>query len=145
MSKKYNIFLDDFRDPQDCTYTGKIGFYNNTEWFIARNYDDFCKMIRDSWESDNSLPGMISFDHDLADEHYDPYKYVGSYEEIAKSFTEKTGYDCAKWLIDFCMDNNIVLPDFLVHSMNPAGGENIFKLLSNFKKFQQNEDPGSKG
>ena len=49
---------------------------------------------------------------------------------------EKTGMDCAKWLVDYCMDNKKELPDFVVHSMNPAGGENIKSLLDQFKEFQ---------
>jgi hypothetical protein len=49
---------------------------------------------------------------------------------------EKTGMDCAKWLVDYCMDNKKELPDFVVHSMNPAGAENIKQLLTQFKEFQ---------
>jgi len=50
---------------------------------------------------------------------------------------EKTGLDCAKWLVDYCMDNNQKLPEYSVHSMNPAGGKNILEYLNNFKKFQE--------
>lgn len=48
---------------------------------------------------------------------------------------EKTGLDCAKWLVNYCMDKDLNLPAYEVHSMNPAGGKNILSLLQNFEKF----------
>ena len=42
--------------------------------------------------------------------------------------------DCAKWLVDFCMDNKVELPKFYVHSANPVGADNIRGLLNNFIK-----------
>ena len=53
---------------------------------------------------------------------------------------EKTGMDCAKWLVDFCMDTKQDLPDYIIHSMNPAGGKNIFMYLDNYRKFQEQEE-----
>jgi hypothetical protein len=58
------------------------------------------------------------------------------YNKHYSEFKEKTGMDCAKWLVDYCMDNKKELPDFVVHSMNPAGAENIKQLLTQFKEFQ---------
>ena len=73
------------------------------------DYEGFTEFI-----SRNGLPDFISFDHDLG--------------------WEKTGYDCAKWLVEFCLDKNLILPEFQVHSQNPVGKENIEALLNNFKK-----------
>jgi len=73
------------------------------------DYEEFTEFI-----SQNGLPDFISFDHDLG---------LG-----------KTGYDCAKWLVEFCLDKNLILPEFQVHSQNPVGKENIETLLNNFKK-----------
>ena len=67
----------------------------------------------------NGLPDFISFDHDLGE--------------------EKTGYDCAKWLVEYCMDNNLRIPKFFVHSQNPVGKENIQILLDNFNKVFANQ------
>lgn len=51
------------------------------------------------------------------------------------TFKEKTGYSCAKWLLDYCMDNKLLLPKhILVHSMNPIGGENIKSLFDTYNK-----------
>ncbi len=133
----YNLFLDDFRIPQDAFKYKFDTRYNKLKWVTVINYKQFTETIIDKVKS-GYWPELISFDHDLADEHYndDMYKGVEKYSELYKNFTEKTGYDCAKWLVDYCIDNDLKLPECLVHSMNPAGGENIKSLLDNFKKFQ---------
>lgn len=51
---------------------------------------------------------------------------------------EKTGMDCAKWLVDFCIDNELILPDWYGHSMNPVGRENIDVYLRNYRKHEKN-------
>ena len=135
--KKYNLFLDDVRMPTDAfKYTHDTDF-NKLDWTIVRNYDEFIEYIMRMHEA-GYWPNIIAFDHDLADEHYDPAMYHGvtAYNEKAKTFKEKTGMDCAQWLVDFCIDNKLTLPDFKVHSMNPAGRDNINGLLINFKKHQ---------
>jgi len=49
---------------------------------------------------------------------------------------EKTGYDCAKWLINYCIDNKKELPaTILIHSMNPAGSLNIKSLFDTYNKY----------
>jgi len=54
---------------------------------------------------------------------------------IPDTFTEKTGYHCAKWLIDYCMDNNEELPkEIIIHSMNPYGSRNIKSLFDTYIK-----------
>lgn len=126
----YNLFLDDYRQPEDCfDYT-----YNKVYllgWKVVRNYDDFIRVIEN-----DGLPKMISFDHDLCDEHYDPDLYGSeTYNEIYDSFVEKTGYDCAKWLINYCAENKLALPEtILVHSMNPAGSANIKSIFNSYHK-----------
>ena len=135
--KKYNLFLDDFRVPSDCSrYMTNPEFYLLNKWEIVRNYDEFVKFIEK-----NGLPEVISFDHDLADEHYSQDMYAGNevYDENYKNFTEKTGYDCTKWLVDYCMDRNIDVPDYMVHSKNPAGAKNIWSYLENYRKWFSNQ------
>ncbi len=72
------------------------------------------------------MPLFVSFDHDLADEHY--HKNPND-----SSFKEKTGYDCAKWLIEYCIDKSLKFPNYQVHSMNPIGKDNIISLIENYK------------
>jgi hypothetical protein len=135
--KMVNLFLDDIRMPCDVAgYISNVllkGFYCNTEFVIVRNYDEFVEFILKS-----GVPDFISFDHDLADEHYSPEMYSGPevYNKNYEIFKEKTGFDCAKFLVEYCMDNDTTLPRFLVHSMNPTGKVNIESYLSNYVKFQ---------
>lgn len=106
----YNLFLDDERQPNK--------FLNDVRaWVVVRNYKAFVEVI-----TRNGLPNFISFDHDLADEHY-----VQSADY--SRFKEKTGYDCAKWLVEYCMSTKQPLPDWQVHSMNPVGRVNINAIL----------------
>ena len=129
--KRYNLFLDDFRYPSDAfSYTHDIVF-NKLDWEIVRSHNEFISHIEKNFK-EGKFPELIAFDHDLDDAHYEHLKGEFPYEGVK----EKTGFHSAKWLIDFCIDNNLKLPDFRVHSMNPVGKENIKKLLENFKRHQ---------
>ena len=128
MKKKY-LFLDDIRFPSDAfTYTNELMFLDE-DWNIVRTYEQFIK-----WITNNGLPDMVSFDHDLADYH--ELKTVLDIEEWfdLDENREYTGMDCAKWLVDYCIDNNKKCPEFYCHSMNPVGKDNIEGLLSSFIK-----------
>lgn len=133
------LFLDDFRTPKlvpqyDYATAIQAPFRKEEEWDVVCNYNEFVSYIQEYYEINKSLPELISFDHDLADEHYQ----AQTQEAIDNmNSEEKTGYDCAKWLADFCMDNDLKLPKYLCHSQNPTGKENITKFLDNFLKFQQ--------
>jgi hypothetical protein len=136
--KTYNLFLDDIRHPYDCiNYRTKLmpenkSMYSQEPWVIVRNYAEFVEEItKRFWQGE--FPKLISFDHDLADSHYDPGMYDGSYPE---EFEEKTGKDCAKWLLDFCIERKIAMPDFIVHSMNPIGAQRIQDTLLDWFKYQ---------
>ena len=47
-----------------------------------------------------------------------------------------TGMDCAKWLVDYCIQFDAELPKWNVQSANPVGKDNINQLLSNFRAHQ---------
>jgi len=96
--------------------------YRKEDWIIVKSYDQFVE-----WILENGLPDVISFDHDLADEHY---AFAGNYN----IFRYETGYDAAKWLCNYCSENSKKLPECYVHSMNPAGADNIRNYLDNYKK-----------
>lgn len=86
-------------------------------WHIIRSYAEFVKTIKL-----HGMPVEISFDHDIA-----------SYDTDGK---EQTGLDAARFIVDYCMDNNLPCPDFNIHSANPIGAENIKSLLEHFKRYQ---------
>lgn len=132
---KIKIYLDDIRSPTE------------TDWTVVRNYDQFVSAVEYMGLENISI---ISFDHDLGDtamrEYYKNTKdnYTINYENI----TEKTGMDCAKWLVDYYYDNysgddelisrsskkilGIIFPKVYVHSANPIGSANIMGYLNNF-------------
>jgi hypothetical protein len=134
------LWLDDLRNPY-IDLEGKVPKIEGCiiEWVL--NYEQFVQ-----WIEKFGLPDIISFDHDLADEHYTPEQYWSDYEKSkeyqeSQNYQEKTGMDCAKWLIDYCIDRKLDLPEFYVHSANPVGADNILGILNNYKKFS---DSGSK-
>lgn len=119
---KYNLFLDDYREPKDTfKYTNNQIYLIN--WVIAKNYGEFVSIIKE-----RGMAEIISFDHDLADEHYNPNEQYDNY-------IFKTGYDCAEWLINHCIDNGLDLPKtILIHSMNPQGSLNIESIFNSYAK-----------
>lgn len=129
------LFLDDERLPIDCChYMTRRGIdvrIYHDEWVIVRSYGQFTKYL-----VDNGLPDLISFDHDLGD--VPELKTILDFEEYFHSDEnrEYNGMDCAKYLIDYCIDNDKKLPLYVVHSMNPTGTENIKSILDNYKKHE---------
>ena len=110
------LWLDDLRNPfldiegRVPKETGEI------HWVL--NYEQFVQ-----WIQKFGLPDIISFDHDLGDKE----------RFFIPEIQEMTGKDCANWLVEYCMDNNLELPKYYVHSANPVGADNIIGLLQNFK------------
>lgn len=137
----YYLFLDDERNPQDVTWVD----LPKADWVVVRNYDEFVKTIQEQGH-----PLFVAFDHDLADEHYvTMLKEVEQFEAfhddpegglniIHEYGPEKTGYDCAKWLVDRCMEKGYDYPDYVVHSMNPIGKQRIINYVEGWKSFCEN-------
>ena len=104
MEKIEKLFLDDERP---CP----------TGWKLARNYNEFKSIIEVF-----GVPETISFDHDLGYEHYkDAATGVIDYTK----YVEKTGYDCAKLLVERGQFPRLAI----VHSFSPVGAQNIANLL----------------
>ena len=115
------LYLDDVRIPKD------------ERWEVVTSYDEFVNHIE--------LNGIenydcISLDHDLGEEamreYYSNVKPNGilDYDNIK----EKTGYDCAKWLIQKSIKQNTPLPKIYCHSANPVGSENIINYVNSYLK-----------
>lgn len=126
-----NLFLDDIRIPIDAfLYTKKL-IYVDEQWSIVRSYNEFVEFIEK-----NGIPEMISLDHDISTEHYAPQEHWENYDKWAaeQNFTEKTGMDCVKWIVNYCMDNGIKFPIWHIHSMNPVGSDNMKSYITSFLK-----------
>jgi hypothetical protein len=92
---------------------------------------------------------VISLDHDLGDTAMSEYfnnvspNYTLNYDNIK----ERTGLDCAKWLVNHFYDTNtewieltriikrgdgMNFPQIYTHSANPIGSANIMGYINNF-------------
>ena len=124
----YNLFLDDYRMPKDAFEYMKQPVFIEEKWIVVRNYYAFITLIENK-----GVPEIISFDHDLADSHYENQEHLDA--DAYDIMSEKTGYHCAKWLIDYCIDNKKELPKrIIIHSMNPYGSKNIESLFKSYLK-----------
>jgi hypothetical protein len=117
--EKIRLYLDDVRTPKD------------EDWTVVRNYDEFVSTIMYIGLENIEL---ISLDHDLGDTAMNEYfnnvspNYTLDYNNIE----EKTGLDCAKWLVAESMNKKIPLPQIYVHSANPIGSANIMGYINNY-------------
>lgn len=140
MKKKTLLWLDDFRNP----------FQDGAQWLVfspieatakdvvwVTNYPEFV-----DWITKNGLPDGICFDHDLAEGHYHKNMQEGRINYGSDDFipdANKTGFHCAEWLTEYCMDKGLPLPPYNVHSMNPVGKENIKGILEAFIRHQEHK------
>ena len=118
--EKIRLYLDDIRTPIA------------EDWTIVRSYDDFVAHIRlnglENYE-------VISLDHDLGEQATDEFynnalpNYKLNYDNIVN---EKTGYDCAKWLVGQWMNGEPVC-DVYTHSANAIGSANIMGYINNYR------------
>jgi hypothetical protein len=137
---KYKIYLDDVRTPINKKNEGV------EEWIVVRSYDEFVNKIQEVGFDNVDL---ISLDHDLGDAAMSEYfnNVSPNYKLDYDNIKEKTGYDCAKWLVDYFYDNNpnrltmnrfdkrnfpIKFPTVYTHSANPIGSANIMGYINNF-------------
>lgn len=103
--KPYWLFLDDVRKSKDI-----VGYPLTIDIVTALNFEDAILIVLA-----RGLPHKIYFDHDLGE--------------------GPTGYDFAKWFGNHIMDNNLTLDDdfdFVVHSANPVGRDNIIGYMNQF-------------
>ena len=128
MEKKLRkcLYLDDTRTPTTT-------LPDSHPWEVVRNYDEFV-----AWIDKNGLPDFISFDHDLGKEHMDDYFNQiiekGFQHPDYDSYVEKTGLDCARYIVEYCQNYNVLFPKCSVHSHNPVGASNIQSFINGFKK-----------
>lgn len=113
------IYLDDVRTPLD------------TDWVIVRTYDEFVSKINEIGLNNIEL---ISLDHDLDESAMIEWSkntfdnYTINYSNIK----EKTGLDCAKWLIEEWKKGKKVV-EVLVHSANAIGSANIMGIINHYR------------
>jgi hypothetical protein len=113
------IYLDDVRTPID------------PDWIVVRSYDEFVQKVTEVGLENIEV---ISLDHDLGDSAMKEwYNNVSvNYQLDYSNITEKTGYDCAKWLVEQWMNGAPVVTVY-THSANAIGAANICGYVNNYK------------
>lgn len=113
------IYLDDVRTPVDNT------------WTVVRNYEEFISMITSIGLENIEI---VSLDHDLGASAMREWLHgvVRNYQINYDNITEKTGMDCAKWLVRQWMDGAPVV-DVVVHSANAIGSANMMGYINNYR------------
>ena len=124
MITNYNLFLDDERIPTHVTW---VDIPKDQHYSVVRNYQEFVDLI-----TLRGLPKFVCYDHDLGSAHYG--HGLNGDDIPYDSYTEKTGYDAAKWLVNYCMNKGIKHPPYVVHSMNPVGKLNIESYIESYNK-----------
>lgn len=89
-------------------YLDDIRNPKNSDFRVVRSFEDAVNYV-----IQNGFPCYISFDHDLGEND------------------SRTGYDFAKWLVEYDLIHNVMPEDFEynVHSANPVGAENIRNFM----------------
>jgi hypothetical protein len=116
---KKKIYLDDVRTPID------------DGWVIVRNYDEFVSKVNEIGFDNIKL---VSLDHDLGESAMEEWRtnVYNHYKIDYNNITEKTGYDCAKWLVDNWIEGRMVF-DVFTHSANAVGSANIMGYINNYR------------
>ena len=102
------LWLDDERDPEDERWQAYFPLSNPAVVWV-KTYASFVE-----WVTDHGLPDAVCFDHDLGE--------------------DKSGFDAAKWLAEYCLAQHNSLPVWNIQSANPIGKENIISILRSFER-----------
>lgn len=111
MHFKSVLYLDDMRTPLILGID------------VVRSYDEFVWYVQNK-----PIPEFISFDHDLAFEHYPFEENRPGLSIPYDTFKEKTGYHCARFIVE----NQIPMQYWAVHSFNVVGRVNIERVLRTY-------------
>lgn len=132
MKNNLKLFLDDIRMPEDAwIYPERVKMLEKSKtqscaWTIVRNYEDFCEFI-DKF----GIPEMVSFDHDLCEEHiryYFDFTSKNGYIDYSNIRT-KTGKHCAEYFVEKWTEAGKPSTQVFVHSANRWGQVEIKKVL----------------
>lgn len=93
------LWLDDIRDPMEGDWQSYSPI-SHDEVIWVKSYNEFI-----FWIKTNGLPDAICFDHDLGMDVAALARAKGKSKNAARKLKqeEKTGHDCAKWLVNYCI------------------------------------------
>jgi len=124
----YRLYLDDERLPKESFRTWGDPDYDRLDWTVVRSHHEFVKTVEA-----RGLPELVSFDHDLDEEHYAALQRGMTHEGFRKAdFKVPTGYISALWLVQYCWKHSLALPRYKTHTLNPYGRDIILEVLGNY-------------
>jgi hypothetical protein len=124
MIEKFWIYLDDTRTP-----LSRVD--GNPEWTVVRSYDEFVNKVNEIGLENIE---QISLDHDLDQTAMNEWLYntVKNYTINYDNIKEKTGYDCAKWLVKQWKQGKPVVT-VVTHSANAIGSAHIMGHINHYR------------
>jgi len=109
------FILDDMVDRQQfLSYAVSKVYGSDSYCIIADSFDNAIKVFEEHKEFD-----VMFLDHDLGGRVY------------VDSSDLNTGYQVAKYMVE----NNITSKEIIVHSLNPAGVQNMLAILPKHAKY----------
>ena len=102
------LFIDNHRFPSEIDWMEDDSrVYIVEDWDIVRDYDEFVNYI-----DATGVPSVVSFGYKLS--------------------KNKTGYNCAEYLIEYCIRYDVMPPVQLCHSKHKSGKKKINVLWDKF-------------
>ena len=126
----YNLFLDDVRVVKDAVIHKlnrkliKESKIPAVDWLIVRSYDDFVKTVKEK-----GVPNVVSFDNDLSQEQTGYFVRNHEKNDFNVDVYNDNGISCARFLIQYCKEQNKPLPTYYVHSANYHAVDFIENLM----------------
>ncbi len=108
----YNLFIDDERNPDNIVCI-VAGVPQGLEWKIARNSDQALAIVQDF-----GMPKFMALDHDLG-------LWAGKWD-ITPNFLHL--------LVSQLWEEGQPIPDYVIHSQNSVGRENMRSFMESWKK-----------
>jgi ASC-1-like (ASCH) protein len=131
MRKPEHAYIHPKRDGNSIVITShsleNMSGVPNNGWVVVRTYEDFVQTIEE-----RGIPNVVSFDHDLDEEHIRHYYKVTESTGVIEygNLKVKTGKHCAEYFVqkykELCPP---YIPHVYVHSANQWGAQEIRKVL----------------
>ena len=113
------IFLDDKRFLHEARFPSSI---NKEGWTIVRTYNEFVRIIDNNFDEIE----IVAFDHDIA--CWD------------SNGNEQTGRTAQLYLEKYCLDNDKKFPNWIVHTDNTNGRDNIIGGILSYLRSVEDMD-----
>lgn len=106
MKKKYKIFLDGFRDPENIYSKQK-----SKDWVEIVDIETLQAVVQTNYSQSRALPSLISIGHDLKD---------------------GVSLIAIKWLLGFFLNHEEEFPKIEIHEDEPVRKSNLNTIIGKY-------------